>query len=254
MRNAGESIAGAPFRHELKFLMDRAGALALKAALRVVMAPDPHAGADGRYRVRSLYFDDPWDSAWRDKAQGTAARVKYRLRAYGDLTGAWALERKLRTGDLVRKDQARLAGWQAERLAGGDFGFLRDEADPLCREFHYECQSRLLRPKLALDYEREPYTLAAGDTRVTFDENVRALARGMGVSYGGGRGSLADARSPAVAALPPGQVILEVKFTGFLPGAARALLPREGAARAALSKYAMCREALVAFTGAGGDA
>ena len=44
---------------------------------------DPHAGADGTYRVTSLYFDTPYDSALREKLDGVNRREKFRLRYYG---------------------------------------------------------------------------------------------------------------------------------------------------------------------------
>ena len=47
------------FRHEWKHEITRADQLALRARLRAVMAPDPHA-VEGRYQIRSVYFDDPW--------------------------------------------------------------------------------------------------------------------------------------------------------------------------------------------------
>ena len=42
------------FRHELKYAVSPADYLALRSRLRAVMRPDPHAGADGRYTIRSV--------------------------------------------------------------------------------------------------------------------------------------------------------------------------------------------------------
>ena len=55
------------YRHEYKYMIDarQEGILMLKA--RSLMQPDAHAGADGRYMVRSLYLDDPEDSAVRKR-------------------------------------------------------------------------------------------------------------------------------------------------------------------------------------------
>lgn len=45
------------FRHELKHELGTAELLALRQRLRAVLDPDKHS-PDGRYSVRSLYFDD----------------------------------------------------------------------------------------------------------------------------------------------------------------------------------------------------
>ena len=44
------------FRHELKQEILYADMLALRHRLKAVMQKDPHA-TDGRYEIRSLYFD-----------------------------------------------------------------------------------------------------------------------------------------------------------------------------------------------------
>ena len=44
------------------------------------MSADENANEYGEYRIRSLYFDDPEDSAMRDKLSGFDGRSKVRLR------------------------------------------------------------------------------------------------------------------------------------------------------------------------------
>ena len=46
------------YRHEWKHELNYADMLNLRPRLRAVMEPDPHA-IDGRYFIRSLYFDTP---------------------------------------------------------------------------------------------------------------------------------------------------------------------------------------------------
>ena len=46
------------YRHELKYLISPADHHALRQRLRAVMKRDPHVGADGRYTIRSVYFDN----------------------------------------------------------------------------------------------------------------------------------------------------------------------------------------------------
>ena len=47
------------FRHEWKHPLNSMDLQETRSRLRCVMRPDPHAGASGKYEVRSLYFDSP---------------------------------------------------------------------------------------------------------------------------------------------------------------------------------------------------
>ncbi|MBR5519107.1 MAG: molecular chaperone, partial [Clostridia bacterium] len=52
------------FRHEVKHEISETDLLILRQRLRAVMKPDSHA-VNGRYEIRSLYFDSPDDKALR---------------------------------------------------------------------------------------------------------------------------------------------------------------------------------------------
>ena len=68
------------FRHEWKHPLNSMDLQETRSRLRCVMRPDPHAGASGKYEVRSLYFDSPGDSALREKLDGISRREKFRMR------------------------------------------------------------------------------------------------------------------------------------------------------------------------------
>ena len=53
----------------------------------------------------------------------------------------------------------------------GEYEFLLGHPDPLCREFYYECMVNLWRPKVIVDYEREPLIQDEGTVRITFDSD-----------------------------------------------------------------------------------
>ena len=74
------------FRHEWKHEITASDLAALRARLQVLMTPDFH-GVNGRYQIRSLYFDTPADKALWEKRNGVDPREKFRLRYYdGDLS------------------------------------------------------------------------------------------------------------------------------------------------------------------------
>ena len=67
------------YRHEWKHVINMGDLAAIRARLRAVAEPDPHA-VDGRYLIRSLYFDNARDKALREKIDGVNMREKFRIR------------------------------------------------------------------------------------------------------------------------------------------------------------------------------
>ena len=96
------------YRHELKYQISPADALALRQRLRAVMKRDPHTGADGLYTIRSVYFDNYGDKALREKVNGVQKREKFRIRYYNDDFSFITLEKKIKHNDLCMKIDAPL--------------------------------------------------------------------------------------------------------------------------------------------------
>lgn len=226
------------FRNEWKYYLSLWDCQAQKDRFQTVMQRDPHAegGAHpGIYSIRSLYFDDYWNSSYNDKIAGVNYRKKYRIRIYNCNDSTIRLERKCKVGSYIHKDSARLARQEYEWLMEGRYDFLLKHKEPLCREFYYECTANVMRPKVIVDYEREPFILPEGDVRVTFDSNVRAAVP---------EGDLFDPSLPSYAILPYGKTIMEVKFTEFLPQVIQEVLPPGGQEFSAISKYTLCYDKL----------
>ena len=72
----------ANFRHEYKHRISAADVVILRQRLRLFAKPDPYADADVTYQIRSLYFDNVYDQALREKIDGVNHREKFRLRIY----------------------------------------------------------------------------------------------------------------------------------------------------------------------------
>ena len=69
------------YRHELKYLISWADKAELTARMSPILKLDPHA-TNGGYFIRSLYFDDYWNTAYEEKDAGVLLRKKYRIRIY----------------------------------------------------------------------------------------------------------------------------------------------------------------------------
>ena len=220
-----------PLRHELKHQINLREDLVLSQRLKKLFAHDKNAGPGGTYRVTSLYFDTPYDSALREKMDGVNRREKFRLRYYGTDTSFIRLEKKYKVHSLCGKRSARMTQEQAEKLLSGSYEFLLDSGKPLFIELYSKLKGKGLRPKAIVRYDREAFLYAPGNVRITLDRGIRT-----------GLGSV-DFLNPEIfclRAMEPGTV-LEVKYDAFLPELVRMAVQVPGRQAVACSKYALCR-------------
>lgn len=218
------------YRHEWKHVLNWADLLCIRQRLRAVMKPDPHA-VDGKYLIRSLYFDNAQDKALREKLDGVSRREKFRIRYYNGDTSLIHLEKKSKMGDLGSKKSASLTREQAQAIVEGDIAWMSSSQDALVQELHAKMQFQGMRPKTIVDYTREPFIYSPGNVRVTFDYGIRT-----------GRGCT-DFLNPDCIMIPAGDapVILEVKWDAYLPDIIRDSVQMPGRHVTAFSKYAQCR-------------
>lgn len=221
------------YRQELKFHISFADYLALRSRLRSVMEPDPHAGSDGRYLVRSIYFDNYNDKALREKINGVQKREKFRIRWYDDDLSLIHLEKKMKLNNLCLKLSAPLIEAECRGLCNGDLDWMLEHSSELVKELRCKMKIQQLRPRVVVSYLREPYIYAPGNVRVTFDSFIRTSLFHR---------NFLEKKLPDISAADvPGDMILEVKYDGFLPEIIAVLLQTEGIRQQAISKYGACR-------------
>lgn len=191
------------------------------------MKPDSHA-TDGRYAIRSLYFDNDRDKALREKLDGVNYREKFRLRYYNGDVNFIRLEKKSKVNGLCRKESVLLTPQQVEAMLAGEWD---GEAAPLTRELLGKMRSQGLKPKTLVEYTREAFIYAPGNVRVTLDYNIRTGLNGT------------DFLNPDCIMVPAGDApaILEVKWDEYLPDIIRDLIQMPHRRVGAFSKYAVCR-------------
>lgn len=223
------------YRHEIKFIINNGTARMLASRLKTLCRPDGHADDSGCYRVTSLYFDDFCNSAVADNLSGQLKRKKFRIRIYNGSDTFIRLERKQKNGTGCFKDSAVLSRRDCSRLCAED-GFSSGclpvaDGSAVLRDFAVMSRVRLLRPRVIVDYIREAYIYEPGCVRITMDRCVRAAI---------GSTDLFQKDAVYTPALSPDDIILEVKYTGFLPGPIAALVQCAGRRQSA-SKYSLCR-------------
>jgi hypothetical protein len=252
----GQALAGTPagqgpasqtarlhfLRFEFKYVMARAVCDEVEAELRHFVELDPYVAAqpDHRYLVRSLYFDDPDFSCYREKCDGVHTRRKFRIRTYGrepDGNAPWFLETKGRYNNLVFKHRTPFTGG-FDRMAAGDAlirATLQHAAGSQVRdEFEFQCYRRLLCPVAIVDYLRRPYISRFDpDFRLTFDSELTAA-----------QSAALFPRHATLRALLPGYTVMEIKFRHHVPSWFHRILQAYELRRRSISKICTAMEAL----------
>ena len=221
------------YRQERKYLLTNVKAYLLEQRISPILSRDTHAGDDGAYRIRSVYFDTGNDMAYREKGMGISDREKIRLRFYNANTEVVKLERKEKKQNLVHKDVVLIRRDTAEEMIRGHFSGLLEYDSPLAREIYAKYQAEQLMPVVVVDYMRRAYVYPAADIRVTFDYEVQAEV------VSGDFWEATDAYD-----VLGGQVIVEVKFNRYLPEHIKEMINSVQGIKMALSKYVMCRDTL----------
>jgi hypothetical protein len=232
---AKQELAGKQFRHELKYVITEGEHKLMSTRVKACLKQDTYASArGGEYAIRSLYFDDPFDSAVWEKASGVGSRDKFRIRIYNLSDSVIKLERKHKEGQYIKKDSVTISREDCDSILRGDIECLRDNLNPFAMQFYGIFKANYLRPKVLVDYTREPYVFPDEDVRITFDKNVRTAMR------------CTELFNPDAVTYPVwelrGCMILEVKFNQTLPPYVRQLLTIGAAERTAASKYVFCRQ------------
>lgn len=220
------------YRHEIKYIISDWEKQAMMQRLHGIMKKDANGGVNG-YTIRSLYFDDYWYKAYEEKMIGTFHRKKYRIRIYDFSDKVIKLECKEKQGNYIYKQGARLSREETDMILNGQYDFLLNRKESLCHAFYLECMTKGLRPAVIVDYEREAFVLKEGDVRITFDDHVRSAWMGFDIF---------DKDLPAYGVLEPSTLILEVKYTEFLPEFIRRNVSPNNSQLTAASKYTMCLE------------
>ena len=217
-------------RHEWKHEINYMDMLIIRSRMRAITTPDSHA-VDGKYFIRSLYFDTLSDKALREKIDGVDNRKKFRIRYYNNDLSFIRLEKKSKWNNLGTKEMVRLSTMQAQAIADGNIDWMVNHPDPLIHELYVEMKETGLRAKTIVDYTREPFVFPAGNVRVTLDYDIRT---GL---------CSTDFLNPDTPTVPivDNPIILEVKWDHFLPDIIRDAVHLENRRAAAFSKYAACR-------------
>ena len=222
-------------RHECKYFVPEEHVPGVRAMIRPFTRPDRFAARSpgNRYRLSSLYLDNPALALLVSTEEGHKNRFKLRVRAYDDDPASMVfLEVKRRVGDVVLKTRAPMDRRRAANLLRAGAGADPQGLDPDAAEFLRLVREMGAQPVIHVRYEREAYEARGhAPVRITFD---RMLSRAMPDGWE------PRLRGDDYRRTPTNGVILEVKFTDDAPSWVDELVSRAELMRVSIPKYALC--------------
>lgn len=224
-------LNGARGRTELKHEITKMDCYLLRTRLKHVMKVDPHAKNDGKYLIRSVYFDNLDDKILNQKKEGFYERDKFRVRLYDYNTDYMNLEKKSKRNNLTYKQKCRITAEEYEQIRNGDISWMENDSRSLMQDLFVQMNLFQLKPVTVVDYEREVFIYEPGNVRVTFDGSIKTSFRNN------------DVLNPDLPMVEtnPEIVILEVKYDEFLPDVIKYLLQLGDRRKGTYSKYQISR-------------
>jgi hypothetical protein len=223
-------------RFEHKYLIDYETYLKIKDRLEKVLKLDGNSVGGKGYHIRSLYFDDMYDSALYDKSAGLSDRKKYRIRIYNHSDEVIKLEIKRKYQDYTNKISTTITKDDYTKIYTGDVADFPERHNEVMTNYYLQIRNSVLKPKVIVDYYREAYILPYNQIRITFDKNLSAavpqyniftddvFSKHLGEEY---------------------SRIIEVKYNNFLPDFVKKVFEPFPMTRLSVSKYVLCREELM---------
>ena len=219
------------WRFELKYRINYWDFLKIRNAITPYMRRDAHSkgATDGKYLVRSLYFDTYKYKSYHEKMNGDHQRLKFRIRTYSSVMTENTFiraEMKVRKGNAMEK--------HGVQISSEDYKYFMQNrhwpqnSNLVLQEFERYLHLWDLRPKVLIHYYREGYEdRERNGIRITFDHKVS----------GAHSDSLFPSETPFLRSLQPNIVILEIKCRHKQPQWVRNLILNYGLRWVANSKF-----------------
>ena len=221
------------YRHELKYICTAAELAMIQGRIHHLIPLDSHAGENGMYQIRSLYFDDYYDRCYYENENGTDPREKFRIRIYNGKTDKISLELKKKERGKTLKLSCPLTEEQCRMLMRGKVLPDSDEYPPVLQKLLLQMKTAMLRPKIIVEYDRVPYVYKLGNVRITLDKNI---------SSSSAIDTFLNQTIPKRPFMLAGQHVLEVKFDEFLPDYINHTIQLRNLRQTAFSKFYLCRK------------
>jgi hypothetical protein len=225
-------------RYEFKYFLKKKLSDEIVNQVKKFMNIDTYADStpNKKYFVRSVYFEDDFNSNFDEKVDGHRIRKKFRFRHYKKNldSGPIYLETKGRNLERTYKRRIKIEKKDIELIKDPKNLYKLVEKYPNSRtvnEFVFESYKKNLKPKVIVDYERQPYVNKHGlYFRLTFDQNISCINL---------NDHLENYNKNNIISCKSGFTILEVKFDRSIPLWFHRIIQSYNLRRQSISKFVL---------------
>lgn len=224
------------YRHELKYICNEMELAVITERLRPIIRLDKNVAEEGFYNIRSLYFDDYYNTCFAENEAGTDPREKFRIRIYNAAADNIKLELKKKERGKTFKESCSITKEQCGLLMRGipcNAEMAKGSKQAVLNKLLLLMKTRLMKPVVIVDYDRVPYVYKDGNVRITLDRNI---------SSGSNIPLFLERNIAKRPIMPAGQHVLEVKYDEFLPDFIAQNLEIGSLRQTAFSKFYLCRK------------
>ena len=140
------------YRNEYKYICSEAELKIIEHRLRPIMKVDAHQSGNS-YRIRSLYFDDYYRTAFNENEIGVDNRKKFRIRVYDNPKEMIRLEVKYKSRGKTHKDSCQISQEVCQKIISGERpDFDKNAPNPL-KLLYIEMSMYDMKPVVVIEYE-----------------------------------------------------------------------------------------------------
>jgi len=221
------------YRNELKYIVTEHELDILYYRLRNIMKLDLNSKENNTYNIRSIYFDDYYNTYFHENESGINERLKIRIRIYNKSDSIIKLEIKHKKNSMTRKESVTISKEICEKLINGkNLSYEECKNNKILNKIYIEQRLKLLKPKIIVEYDRTAFVSKLGNVRITFDKNIRTSRK------------LERFFENNIYAHPINELnthVLEVKYDEFIPQYILDILELNTLRQTSYSKYYLSR-------------
>ncbi len=225
-------------RYEFKYFLPNEISKEIQNHVSRFMKIDKFASKNKKenYFVRSIYFEDAFNTNFEEKINGYRVRKKFRLRLYDEDINKSSIFLETKGRNLERTYKRRV------ELNLNDIKIIKENKNlnnlltkypnsDSIKEFIFETIKKDLKPKILIDYYRKPFINNNGlYFRLTFDQNLSCIKLDK---------SLDKVRMNQSISCKTGYTILEVKFDRSIPLWFHRIIQSYNLRRESISKFVL---------------
>lgn len=220
------------YRHEIKYVCTAAQIEDIKMRLSAVAAIDKNAH-NGSYIIRSIYFDDYYNSSYYDNESGVDPREKWRIRIYNGDDSRILLECKRKESGKVNKKSDIISLNEFYDILQGKLDSYKFDSRKVFNRFKILTEIKLLRPVVIVQYKRFPFICDEGNVRITLDCDISSSCD---------FGNFFSDKLYLQPIQSKYRQLLEVKYDELLPDEIYNVTQLKNMLQQSFSKYYLCRK------------